>query len=242
MYFQPEKAWLCMYNSIIYKATNKINQKVYIGKTTHGLEKRRKRHEDNSLNSKLNNYFYKAMRKHGFDSFKWEIIDRANTEKELNILEQFYIADYKEKGQVYNLTNGGDGISGFVFSEESKRKMSKAHKGKKQTKESKRKLSEAGKGNKHNLGRKASKETKRKMSESGKGNKNGLGFKHTEEAKRKISEAGKGLPSWNKGIPCSKEHREKLSEANKGKHHTEEARKNMREAQRIRREREGCYV
>ena len=50
-----------------------INGKIYIGLTTKTLEERVKYHERDSL--RMDTYFYRAIKKYGFDSFKWEIID-----------------------------------------------------------------------------------------------------------------------------------------------------------------------
>lgn len=58
-----------------------------------------------------------------------------------------------------------------------------------------------------------SEESKKKMSKSQKGNQNHKGKHHSEETKRKISETKKGRTSWNKGIPCYKETRKKISDA-----------------------------
>lgn len=94
---------------LIYKATNLINNKVYIGQTTKTLEERMKRHKQDS--KKLDTYFYRAIRKYGWENFKWEIIhDNIQTEDELDNLEAYYISlydsfDNKEKG--YNTQSGG---------------------------------------------------------------------------------------------------------------------------------------
>ena len=93
-------------------------------------------------------------------------------------------------GILHNRTDGGDGASGAIRSEETKRK-----------------LSEAKKGNTNCLGRILSKETKRKQSEASKGHTRWLGRTHSEETKRKMSEAKKNQ---------SEETRKKISEANKG--------------------------
>lgn len=94
---------------IIYKATNKINNKVYIGQTHKTLEERMRRHKNDS--KKQNSYFYRAIRKYGWENFIWEIIDTANTDEELNEKEQYWIkfynsSDNKNKG--YNSTSGAD--------------------------------------------------------------------------------------------------------------------------------------
>ena len=82
-----------------------------------------------------------------------------------------------------NRTFGGEGSSGFKFSEESKIKMSEKKKGKKNSEEHNKNISEAMKG------RKLSEETKRKMSEV----KKGKGRQLSEEHKQKISEANQKL-------------------------------------------------
>ena len=78
-----------------------------------------------------------------------------------------------------------DAAKGRVLSEETKRKMSDAHKGKLKSEETKRKMSDAQRGNTKWLGKSHSEETKRKMSEAKKGRV------FSEEHKRKLSEAAK---------------------------------------------------
>ena len=118
-------------------------------------------------------------------------------------------------GILYNMTNGGEGSSGWVPSEESRRKMSQSSKGKTHSKETRRKMGEAKKGNTYMLGKTLSEETRRKMSEAHKGKtlseehkrKIGDSIKdktHSEETKRKIGDAGKGRKWWNDGCGNSK--------------------------------------
>ena len=103
-------------------------------------------------------------------------------------------------------------------SEEHRRKLSEAMKGKKRSEEHRRKLSEATKGRRNpNYGKKCSEETKKKISESLKGRE------FSEETKRKISEAMKGKKR-------SEEHQRKLNEANRGRKHSEETKKKLSEA------------
>ena len=113
-------------------------------------------------------------------------------------------------GILHNRTNGGEGVSGAIISEETKRKQSEANKGKTFSEERKRKMSEARKGNTNWLGKTHSEETKRKMSEASKGNNYNLGKTHSEETRRKQSEAQKGKTP-------SEETRRILSEAIKGR-------------------------
>jgi hypothetical protein len=134
------------------------------------------------------------------------------TEEEAFRHEIYMIAVFGRKdlgtGILRNLTNGGDGTSGWVPSEESRRKMSEANKGKNNpnygkslSEETKRKMSEANKGkNNPNYGKSLSEETRRKLSEANKGKNNpNYGKTRSEETRRKISEARKGKKWWNDG-------------------------------------------
>ncbi len=210
---------------IIYKATNLTNGKVYIGKTIKSFKRRISQHKADFLNIRTNYYFYRALRKHGWNNFKWEIIDTTNNEQELNILEQLYIEEYRLKGKVYNLTDGGDGMSGYKPSKESRQKMSEAHKG--QIPWIK--------------GKHSTEETKKKISVAKQGNKNCLGKKHSAETRKKISEAKKGKPSpcGNEGKKHSDETKQKMSIAHSGKnngmygrYHTEDTKQKMSEARK----------
>ena len=75
--------------NIVYKATNIINNKCYIGQTTDTLDNRIKRHLIKS--KKTNNYFHNAIRKHGIDNFKWEILYECDSKEILNLMETFKI-------------------------------------------------------------------------------------------------------------------------------------------------------
>ena len=131
-------------------------------------------------------------------------------------------------GILYNMTNGGDGTSGWVPSEEYRKKMSEAKKGKTHSEDSKKKMSVAQKGktlseehrrkmseankdktlseehrrkiSEAHKGKIASEETKIKLSEAQKGNKNhNYGKTFSEETRRKIGDAKKGTKWWNDG-------------------------------------------
>jgi hypothetical protein len=142
------------------------------------------------------------------DKSKILILKQNLTEEESFRHEVYMIAVFGRKdlgtGILHNKTNGGDGVSGAVVSDETRRKMSEALKGKPRSKEIRRKISEAHKGKTHSeesrrnmsesqKGKTFSEETKRKLSESQKG-KN-----HSEETRRKMSEARKGKKWWNDG-------------------------------------------
>jgi group I intron endonuclease len=100
--------------------------------------------------------------------------------------EIFYIAKFKEEGhRLLNLTNGGDGVLGYIHSDETRRKKSESMK------------KTIGGKPAHNRGSKHSEETKKKMSESHKGATSpNKGKKLSEEWKSNMSKAHK--KRWKK--------------------------------------------
>lgn len=98
--------------------------KVYIGQTINERS-RKSQHKTDTIKS--NTYFGKALRKYGWDNFKYETIikfsptiDKEKLKRVLNKLEKRYIKLYKsdEKEFGYNLNNGGDGNLGYMHTEE----------------------------------------------------------------------------------------------------------------------------
>lgn len=110
---------------VIYKVTNKKNNKCYIGKTFQNISKRTSQHYYNSKETSRKSYFHNALKKYGKNNFEWEIIDIGNDEEELSVLERFWIWKYNSYGKDgYNLTKGGEGNYGVKHSEETKQRMS----------------------------------------------------------------------------------------------------------------------
>lgn len=129
-------------------------------------------------------------------------------------LERFYIRWYGRKdlgtGILRNMTDGGEGASGLVISEVTKRKLRKINTGKFVSDETRRRISEA---NRHRISKPHSEETRRRISESKTGKKRNT---FSEEHKRKISESMKGKNKGNKphlGHKHSEEAKRKISEA-----------------------------
>lgn len=93
---------------LIYKITNLINNKVYIGLTTLMLSQRWKKHLQDCKN--CSRPLYKAMRKYGLDNFKIEQIDTTDDFTKLGELERKYIKEYNSTNQEfgYNITAGGE--------------------------------------------------------------------------------------------------------------------------------------
>ena len=205
---------------IIYKATNKVNGKMYIGQTAQSLNKRISKHINDALNNRYNSYFHRAIRKYGKENFKWEIITECNSQEELNKAEVEMIEKYNTFESGYNLTKGGEGQFGFKHSKETKEKMSKRHKGKRFSEKHRMRLSESHRGEKHNnYGKHFSEETKKRMSEAQKGEKNSMyGKHHSERTKEAMSKMRKGEKHPMYGKHHSEETRNKVSDAKKGKY------------------------
>lgn len=106
----------------IYKFTNKINGKCYIGQSV-SLENRRKSHKRNYKNKNLPSYesnFYKALRKYGFDNFDYEIICQSDnfSIEDLNYYEQYYVKYYDSYHNGYNMNYGGNATGGNYYIDE----------------------------------------------------------------------------------------------------------------------------
>lgn len=148
----------------IYKVTNTINHKSYVGQ---------------HIGISFGNYWgsgtllNRAYEKYGKDKFKRRIIDYASSKKELDFLEKYYIQLFKTAiPSGYNIAEGGHG--GFTGSatEETRRKISEALKGKPKSLKARKKQSEVRKG---------------------------IRIPHSEETRRKISVSRLGIEPWNKG-------------------------------------------
>ena len=221
----------------VYKITNTVNNKSYIGiSVNEPTQGRIKKH----LSGRGNRIIARAVKKYGKDVFTYEILAANVFDEFLPDLEVAYIANFNTVvPNGYNLTHGGDGAGSP--SAEARRKMSEARKGKKLSAESIRKRTEAQKGKKRsaesirkaaeaNRGKKRSTEARRKISEALKGRT------FSEEHRRKISEARKG----KKMPPRTEEHCRKMSEANRGKNNPNfgksasvQTRQKMSEAHRL---------
>lgn len=93
----------------IYKITNKVNGKLYIGQTTQTLKERFQRHcWGVSLNDKyhFNMAIKQAIKKYGKENFTIELIEEVEVGK-LNEREIYWISFYDSYNKGYNCTLGG---------------------------------------------------------------------------------------------------------------------------------------
>lgn len=103
--------------SYIYKISNDINNKVYIGKTNLSIEQRFIEHcKDAQRIDKENRPLYKAMKKYGINHFFIDIIEECSTE-EASLREQYWIGFFNSYAVGYNATLGGDGKLQFNHAE-----------------------------------------------------------------------------------------------------------------------------
>ena len=207
----------------VYKITNTVSGKAYIGISTHEPEKRRIREH---LSGRGNQLIAKAIKKYGKDAFIYETLEANVFDEFLPDLEVAYIANHNTLSpNGYNLDSGGklpsvkhrqkisDGLKGRKVTTETRLKISSAQKGKKRkplSAEHRQKISDS------NKGKTMSADARLKMSESHKGEKNPMfgkkgkdspsfGKKRSADTRRKQSEAAK------KRTRCP-EYRRKMSE------------------------------
>ena len=177
----------------IYKTTNTVNNKIYIGK--HQTEDI----NDDYLGSGV--ALEKAIKKYGKQFFKKEILfvfDNENdmNQKEKELVTESFIASNKN----YNRGVGGEGGSHFKgkrHSQETRKKLSEMAKGRQISDSARQKISEA------NRKRVLSEETKKKLSEKAK-----LRFSKKEE-KLKLSESIKKVMTLEVRSKISKKAKER---------------------------------
>lgn len=97
----------------IYKITNLVNNKCYIGKTNN-IERRWQDHKRLALtegHKEYNKVLYQAMRKYGLENFIFEIIENLDDYSISGEREQYWIKYYDSYYNGYNESFGGDGGS-----------------------------------------------------------------------------------------------------------------------------------
>lgn len=112
---------------LVYKVTNKISNEAYIGQTTRPIEDRWAEH-CKPVNARRS-YVSNAIQKHGKENFTIEVLCKASSQEELDLLEKKYIEEHSTAfPNGYNLKEGGLGGS---LSQEARLKISKTLMGRK---------------------------------------------------------------------------------------------------------------
>lgn len=93
---------------IIYKATNKISNKIYIGQTIQTLSERINQHYQTAKSDK-NYHFIRALRFYEKDDWVWEIIEENIKKDKLNEREKYWVKYYDSFENGYNGNWGGQG-------------------------------------------------------------------------------------------------------------------------------------
>ena len=105
----------------IYKITNRINDKIYIGQTSRSIEMRWKEHVRHAFEPNVagyNSHFYKSIRKYGISNFTVDLIEKCSNGL-MNEREIFWIDFYNSFNPKYgyNLTRGGEGTRSINYEE-----------------------------------------------------------------------------------------------------------------------------
>lgn len=187
----------------IYIIANTKSGKAYVGSTvnfeqrwySHKSLLRRDTHDNPHLQAAWNLY--------GEAAFEFGILEYLDDSEKLHLAEQLWMDVYREEGkELYNFGLAArHPMLGRKHTEEARRKISEAGKGKHPSEETRRRLRGAQKGravsketcrrmSEGRRGMKFSEEHRRNLSKALKGNRRALGYKHSEGTRRKVSEAG----------------------------------------------------
>lgn len=216
----------------IYRITNTVNNKFYIGSSKDIKNRWRKHRYDLKHNCHPNQHLQNAWNKYGESVFAFDVIEVCELKKEVILeREQYYIDTLNPQYNIVPLAGTNLGlkhseetkikisINNKAKTEEVRKKMSDAHKGKKHSEETKKRMSDVKKG-------KLSEETLLKMSVARQGKSSGmLGKVVSDDTKNKISEKLKGKV-------LSEETKEKMRLSHLGKKMSDEAKRKMSEAKK----------
>jgi group I intron endonuclease len=198
----------------IYCIENTINHKKYVGWAV-DIKRRFYKHKwDLRNNVHINKHLQRAWNKYGEDIFEFWIIEEYPKDEELlKLMEIYFIAyynAYRDDGG-YNLTRGGEGTFGKSPSEETRKKIGDAGRGRHRSEEEKKRISEG------LMGHGCSDETREKMRMAS------TGRHHSKETRELIGNSRRG-----KHTP--QDVRDKISKSGTGKVRSDATRKNLRES------------
>lgn len=184
---------------IIYKTTNLINGKIYVGKDS----------KNNPLYFGSGALLNTAIKKYGKDNFKKEILEEVSSIEILDIREIYWISELNatDRNIGYNITTGGTGGNTYVNNPNYNNIIINLKK-RRHTEETKKKISENNWQSKNKGAR--------------------TGSKWDEDQINKMRDYYKNNPGGFKGKNHSEETKQKISEIKSGKKHSEETKQKMR--------------
>jgi group I intron endonuclease len=218
----------------IYAITNTTNGKVYVGSAVniaarwrgHLSQLRRGIHHSGHLQA--------AWNKHGEEAFSFSILQEVKKRESLIEEENRWIASLNssERTAGYNLCVTAGSQLGMKHSEEARKRMSAAHKGRMKSEAHQEAINAALKGRKlsaehrskissNQLGRRASEETRKKMREA-----------HANPKEKLSPDAYQRMVTANVGRRFSETHRQKIAEANRRRVVSDETRQKISDARR----------
>lgn len=151
---------MLMKKMVVYLIRYTGDGRGYVGQTSRTFRERIKEH----IRSRRNRYVENAIRKYGIENFEVTILEECSSIEELNKREIFWIKELNTKyPNGFNMTDGGEGATGYTPTEELRKRLSEMGKGRKDSEETKRRKSEA------LMGHSVEKSARDKMSESHKG-------------------------------------------------------------------------
>lgn len=219
----------------LYRITNQLSGKVYIGQTTDPKD-RWSSHKSSAKNpQKYSAIIPRALSKYGVDNFIFEVIATCRTQEDADVTETELIERYnsRDSERGYNLAHGGSVNRGWHHSEETKKKISESNLGKEMpphTDEWKanmsaimtgREITWADKISAAQIGKENSQESRDKMSLAKTGDKHpNYGKTTPNEVKDKISLA-------HTGKIVSEDTKKKIAQSHVGKSPSEETKKKM---------------
>lgn len=216
----------------IYKLICPIDKiTVYVGKTINKLEYRLSRHISKTKSKIKNNkrlsrnelWIKNLIELSEEGNISIELIEECNMDL-INEREIFWISEYRKEYKLKNLTDGGDGGSGYKHTKETLLKISKNRKGKCSGEEH------------HNFGKKLGNEHWFKLTKLMKGVDNpNIGNKHKDDTKEKISQANSGEKNgmYGKRMNRTKEQKEKLSQSLKNSQKLKDSRNSKEYKEKI---------
>jgi group I intron endonuclease len=210
---------------VIYCLTNLVNGKFYIGQTTQIAARRFYQHVKDA--KRKTGPIQAALRKYGEVGFSQQVLTEADSADELNALETLWIlaTNAHVRGIGYNCDTGGGNKR---MNPETREKLRRAHTGKKLSPEHVQNISQANRGKKRtgraleNLRAGGRKQSERMTTEQR--NARSLRFKGIPTGRSPWNKGKTGVQvAWNKGVPQTEEHQERLRALRLGTTMSEEA-------------------